>query len=1184
VTRCSSHVGPANSANFFDPPLPFAAAAEPPLRRDRGPRRSMATACRYTPLRAAASEAEEPATERTDVRTARAQSGPRQAHAGLVGFVSAALLFSSALACAVVLLLASGGVDLDNLGPVGNLFRGAVATPADQRQASDKQFSVDMRSAILLSDKSSEVALGIVKGRCYRARGPLTRLPRGEAAAEGSLQFWSSAKEHVVCFPSSGSSSDVHFVATLRDHGQAIDEGEFGFGLGVEVGLRPDIETSAVWPLQASVESLGLELKKDQAFHTLALKAKRADGEVDDMPLVIARPREQSAPMDVQAINQSLASCVLEPVAGASRFICVGRPEALGREVQFLALCGSCAGQASDWELSIGPTVGSEGVVASTSSAPWAGWVAKVPQDGGRQTWTATLWRRSRRLTSDAGAEDHRGEGTLRRLTSHSHAIAAKEVLDTFEEADRTFEIIFVAGDAQVPSSDTFADSDFVRTAGLGLQTVVVLMLIAVVGASFVAVKFLPGPVLAGLPSASTALGALQFLVLLGSSEVAPPQLRVLQEPLAWLVPTEPGTAVSFGLIVLIAVAILHGLAVLQHLAKNGKSSGEFLPHGLLFGAWELRALSLVALPLAAAGSELATRGYSRMTAAPAASDEGGQVSSEGGISELILGGVLLTGILAVSIGTWSRVASLLAEERVVAVELPDHEGTIFVDRVCDQLRAMPVAPGHSPLFGTWSASSGWCCAPAVAAIREVEHTGQPPFGIGVGSWRTTWPQGPWGTHKPTGKTPDEVAAAEGFGRSGSSLSYGRSTSMLSKGFSRAGSMASVDEAAAQYERGLSPVVASHSVTAQVRFAYKSSEKGPIAGVVGLPWLDAALPANTLRILQFIYREDDIKLCAHVGQLSGPLTSGRLSACFDWHDRCPYRWPGDLFMKLSLGVYAGALPFIASTLHSSGSIIHATIILGTLLFALAAPIIRPHVHALDNLALSSALASVAVGAACGQYFLDQTLVGTRALVGTLVVLAAIPVGLSAASCILVALFARRLWKQERPASTEDAVKEWGSSANEAYDRTFATAIVTMPAETYGLSQELKVELPVSTLVVPVHIQIKVQSAPSVLRALPADRRHPALSLPADLLLVPAGPATYEPKAEHPCVALLTPGGVKLLYANSVYNGDLTWQEAVHEFFGQQHRELAQAAIRAIQEHGSRHGDGALVTIEIVGSV
>jgi len=1123
-------------------------------------------------------------------------SGGGKTTAGAVGIASAALLFMSASACAIVLLLGSGVAARtdgtpDHIGPVGGIFGSLVAAPAAPRQALDEKMSVDMRSAIFMSSDSSEIALGIAKGRCYRARGPFARLPMGEAAAEGSLRFWSSAEEHLVCFPFYGSSSDVHFVATLRDNGKAIDEGEFGFGLGVQVSLRPDIETNAVWPLQASVESLGLELNKDQAFRTLALRATKADGEVDDVPLVIARPREQSAPIDVQAVNQSLASCMLEPVAGASRFICIGRPEALGKEVQIIAFCGLCGGQASEWELSVAQNSGSE-ALASTFSAPWAGWVATVPQDGGHQQWTATLRRRSRSLTSHAGAEEQRSEGVLRHFTSRRLGgtptkSIANEVLEAVEDADaHTFEVIFVAGDAQLPSSDAFVGSDFVRTAGLGLQTVIVFTLIAVVGASSVAVKFLPGPVFAGLPSASAALGALQFLILLGSSEVAPPQLRSLQKPFAWLAPTEPGSAVSFALMVFLAVATLHGFAVLRHLAKNGKSSGEFLPHGLLFGAWELRVLSLVALPLAAAGSKLATRGYSGITAAQAATDEGGPVSSEGGISEIILGSVLLTGLLAVSIGIWSRVASLLTEERVVAVELPDHEGTIFVDRVCDQLRGMPVAPGHSPLFGSWSASPGWCCAPPVASIREVEHQGQPSFGIGVGSWRTIWPDGPWGAHKPTNKTPDEVAAAEGFNRSGSSLGYGRSTSTLSKGFSRGGSMASLpDEGAALYESGLSPVVASHSVTAQVRFAYKSSEKGPIAGVVGLPWLDAAVPAKSLRILQFIYKEDDIKLCAHVGQLSGPLTSGRLSACFEWYDRCPYRWPADCLLKLFLGVYAGALPFIASSFDSSGWIIHAAVIFCTLALTLAVPFIRPHVHALDNLALSSALASAAVGTACGQYFaLDQTPVGTSALVGALVVLATIPVGLFAASSIFVALFARRLWSQEQQAATEGTVKKWGSSANEAYDRILATAIVTTPAEKHGLNQQLRVDLPVSTLAMPVHMQIKLPSAPSGPRALPADGRFPALSLPADLLLVPAGPATYEPKTERPCGALLTTGGVRLLYEKSSYNDGLTWQESVHQFFGQQHRELAQAAIRAIQERGSRHGNDTLVSIEVVDSM
>ena len=105
-------------------------------------------------------------------------------------------------------------------------------------------------------------------------------------------------------------------------------------------------------------------------------------------------------------------------------------------------------------------------------------------------------------------------------------------------------------------------------------------------------------PLLGALPSTSAAVFAMQVLAVGSTSP-----LNDLAVPLRWMAPQPDSMLV--GCILLLAFVWLARRAALRlHRKQLDQSSAE--PHGLSPGSWELRALGLVAFPLAAASTQLA--------------------------------------------------------------------------------------------------------------------------------------------------------------------------------------------------------------------------------------------------------------------------------------------------------------------------------------------------------------------------------------------------------------------------------------------------------------------------------------------------------------------------------------------------------------------------------------------------
>merc|ERR1719296_634892 len=100
-----------------------------------------------------------------------------------------------------------------------------------------------------------------------------------------------------------------------------------------------------------------------------------------------------------------------------------------------------------------------------------------------------------------------------------------------------------------------------------------------------------------------------------------------------------------------------------------------------------------------------------------------------------------------------------------------------------------------------------------------------------------------------------------------------------------------------------------HPVRVATVAAYEVRSRDLFAGVTCIPWLDTAVPAGALRQLEEI--GGSVLLQAHPGQLSGSLTGGRFSCCFDWGTSWPWRWPVEVATKVLLGIWV-SLPLDGS--------------------------------------------------------------------------------------------------------------------------------------------------------------------------------------------------------------------------------------------------------------------------------
>jgi hypothetical protein len=805
------------------------------------------------------------------------------------------------------------------------------------------------------------------------------------------MNLWAADQDHLVCFPSERG-GEVRLQARACKGGMTPSEGgksceglvssergKFGFGEGMKMGLRPNIETNAIWDLESGVASLPVV---PNPVKLMGLRTEHADGSHSDLPLVVASTRQKDWALELNFMDPRKGHCQPDwSNPGARRFAC--RANVPDAEVRLVVLCDICSPNAGKGgrtldiqeETADGGTleVQTRRLLEDGPSMPWVGWTTNAPAKRGHSFWTITVGE------GPEGGED---------------------------ESNVQYQVGLVVGPGRMPWDASNISPAQWEALGKNLS----LLGLASVGMYFLAMVMqvfgLPAPTLAALPALSAAVASMQLLAIIGR-QIAEPPVR-LEAFAKQLPPVEMVSTVGYAFL---AVVVFHALAVGRHVVRNGSGSAESLPHGLWMGAWEFRAFNVLVLPLAYKGATLAL-----VFAIPDYSSAPGFAILN--VLETAWGCLVLLGLLAVPAYVVYVVRSWFFTEQVIGMVLPGSERVVFVDRTCDQLRAIPlnicqvvtygrlgtysqVAEGSkfwnavrlaasipSLILGFLASLPGWSFAPTTATISEVEHRGSPgrgSLGKSVGSWGMVWEAGPWGKAGSTSKhesidddlskLPSErveqqrAEKNQELARKNSEKAQFKSGEGLKAGLVRAETDIGVwhgqpmsrkyieGGAGAEIEQEkrpkFTPVMYAHPIRATTKFVYiGGGRNGRLAGVAGLPWIDCAVPTEALEELE--EEVGRVELRVNAGQLSGPHTSGRLGACFDWTDRVAWRWPVEVVGKIVLAFYLAALPYTSAyNAPWAWTLLHVVVILGLLSLGVATILVGPHTSFVDNFALAS---------------------------------------------------------------------------------------------------------------------------------------------------------------------------------------------------------------------------------------
>lgn len=1013
----------------------------------------------------------------------------------------------------------------------------------------------DVASAVLM-DSPATVGLKVMDGYCSRVPGPFHETPLVEESA-GDLGLWRAETTHVLCFSWRRMVDDepvkIQFVASTLVPGNA-SLGDFGFGEGVAVGLRPNLATSAVWPLQSGVRSLGLKLPQGRSFRALALRTT-SNGDVQDLPLVVAQAAEE-LPVSVQFLNSSIGACTHSSQWFGHRIICRARREAVGTHTQLVVFCAdrpvSVQGSGDASSCSVQKQGDSHVVSRTEGMVPWVGLSANLPSGNAPLHWKATFRR-----------------GAM----TGGHGRRMSEVVE-----EKVFDIILVCGNDPLPWAPSTQEQASVLAAGVNVHWLWVMMLCALALASLLASLGMPVPGLAAAPSLSCAAAALQAMALLSQAPNSPALLKAFGEPLASAAPVGMFTCLQ----ILALVAVAHFAALCRFLFANGSGSARAMPHGLEFGAWELRVLSIIALPIAAAAAFISRQGWT---------DAGGELSMLKWLTSMlmaVMGGALLLGLLYLGRLTWQLISAWLLDERVVRMTLPRSTHTVYVDRVCDQLRALPARPSRVRLLGDWTLTPSWFAAPVVAAIRDIEHTGSPDRDDEqVGSWKVVWPDGPWHGDRSSDSIRMDKAAMPA------------PAEMLPRTRSRSRSV----------EEGATFASIAHPVYVGTRFAYEVRGKCHVAGLGSIPWLDVAVPATKLRSLESLVRE--VGLRTNVAQLAGPLTTGRLAVCFDWSISWPWLWPAELICKVALGVYISLLSQDAIGNGVWGALMQVCVVLVIVALAVASLKFQPYIHFVDNLAYSASLLSVAVA---------LTVFGMRDHAADLAppllqiagILLSLPIGLALAAMVMASTFAFRWGRSDMHEKVlPRVVHGWNGRISaprtrQKKDYGLLPEDDGGPAAESGIRSAVDVVLlvmqtlrPKKNIVLPGEVRVPVLQtrlrAPGISSGtcahLPEDGSRSQLPMPVELLF-PAdcgggtlARLTSEQERCVPLAAVLTSEGGRLLYANGCNAGSSTWRDVLRSFIGPSEQALMRETEHIIgraEEDMQANDEHPISIIELVG--
>lgn len=970
------------------------------------------------------------------------------------------------------------------------------------------------RKATILKLGRNNLTVGVFEGDCVKVNRKIPMVVSGRL---------DDALEHIICYTTAR--REFHVVADISR--QPSDDGKFGFGSDISVSLRPDLETDAVWRMQAGAKSLGLELDVQKAFRIVGLRI--LVGEViKDMPLVVVRPRMPNWPVDVAIADPSVGDCGPELTAKSLVFVCRAKVNPATR-ADIMAFCGSGPDYAMESRTWNSPTYSA--AVASSSGLPWMRWSVQLPQEGAISKWRLSLYPRNQ---------------------GQQGPIATPTEL----------EIFVVSGTTDLPITLRFPGSLYIHAASIWIFRIAMLALLSAVVATVMSLFLLPGPVVGALPAANYAFTVLQILVFFGDAEHVPIQLRELQRDIACFSLRSPIYLLAVCANVISLVAVAHACCVMKFLASNGTGSGSYMPYSLLLGSWELRAVPFVALPLSAAGTALVINHFYFFTAEATHSSQGAA----------FVGVLIVVALLTISVYILFRVYSDVADERVIRVELPVTRDVIFTDRVGDQLRSMPMSA--SEMFGldSWTTKPGFMCAPPIAAMREMHHVGNPPPRTGIGS-PAIWANGPWETSAEDKSRLAHPAKSLGrFGESASKSSPPLLCSSISQGQENSKSV---------YADSLSVLAKEHVVSARVLFAQKACDPLIIAGLLCLPWVDVAVPATCLRLIWAVGADDNFTISGHVGQISGPITGGRLSACYEWTDRVPWRLPVDILIKVFLGVYFGSSPLMHGTSATWVLAAHWLAAVTMIVFALLALYSKPHHTWFENLSLS------AVFVAASLLFLSAHVLPVKLEVTaitsiifsvlTMVVLVPVLILICAAG-----LLGRATFQISSMKTAQDvlplAIRDWDQSLTRANRRNYAMARL-LPELTDGRTHII--DLPALTSAVPTHVQINGPATSSGFQVVRVENDVPTMFVPVDVLLSEACDRTHNIKLKQPFAALITSDGGVAAYSKPEFNAGRPWKDVVARFLSNHSAGLATAVLDAITHHSERSGDGSIVTIELV---
>eukprot|EP00930_Biecheleria_cincta_P035887 TRINITY_DN24648_c0_g1_i1.p1 TRINITY_DN24648_c0_g1~~TRINITY_DN24648_c0_g1_i1.p1 ORF type:complete len:880 (-),score=166.85 TRINITY_DN24648_c0_g1_i1:267-2906(-) len=761
--------------------------------------------------------------------------------------------------------------------------------------------------------------------------------------------------------------------------------------------------------------------------------------------------------------------------------------------------------------------------------------------------------------------------------------------------------------------------------AGVGLAVSCFLATAVLSVMLLTALAGLPVPVLAAMPSASAAMFAIQLLSLVGSKESAPPPLANVAQALTWVAPQRPDTTLMWCILALFIVWVLRRMAAHRHrtsleLAGPGGTAGKIqeLPHCLAPGSWESRALGLLAFPLSAASTELML--HLDMSDSP--------------VAGFLVALVVLSFLATQAVTAQKFVSEALHEGRVIRAKLPEgHE--VFVDRVCNQLRALPMSPatpaGCALLFNDWLDTPSWRVTPAVAAIEQMEFPEEQieagglrfqhdrPGHISVG----TWCSGESSSAQTALEEEDELQdlpLLEGKAEDDKALEDERDL----EASSHSRSSASTDKEGKNVPPDLlitggpSEVKLAHPVVISTTLCYEVPARDALAGVSCIPWLDCAVPANVLRRIEELC--GPVVLRAHPTQLVGELTAGQYAACFDWGVHSPWCWPSELAAKTVLGAWA-ALPRSSGDDAMSPSLvvlIDCAMVFVTAAFAFLIVRTRCYEHRNDNTAVRMAyLAAMQVVSIRASWDPANQKHGplTAAAAGAAAVFALIPCviallsGVGLAITALNRLEAQGLQDHLLPVT----VTGWNSKSARSciIDRDVSVPSICDVGNPSQSSQQdahdVEVIMPGArkafAILLPARSRLAIQHS-QLLPPVPGRAGEPEMLPPCTAIgdrarmpipprfLFPAGQKSEKcsleappaPPGVVPLAALLAPGRLgRLIYFEASHNeAGASWEEAVSNFFGMNGSLLAEEAERLISQALETAGSQRkLVVIEVL---